>query len=61
MRPSGRLFWISQCITEEEQRTATNDIAVNCGKGQQEKSKGHSPTLYITSDDSNVGRRDLSF
>lgn len=60
MKPSGQLLRLSQCITEEEKGEATNDTVVNCGKVQQEKSEGHSPTLCITSGDRNVGRRDLS-
>lgn len=54
MKPSGQLLWLSQCITEEEQREATNDTVLNCGKG-------HSPMLCFISDDRNAGRRDLSF
>lgn len=61
MKSSGQLLQLSQCITKEEQKEATNDAIVNWGKVQQEKSEGHSPTLCITSDDRNVGRRDLSF
>lgn len=53
-KPSGQWLWFSQCITEEEQREATNDTALNCRKG-------HSPMLSFISDDRNVGRRNLSF